>query len=136
MGLNNFIEQEPKLFLSRLSKGPPPQFRFLAWRVLASRHLKRQKGLYYELLEKSYQCDEWTHDIEKDLNWTFPRLPFFNIEKYGDLGQKSLYNVLKAYSYYNKKVGYCQSMNFIVGFILLLANGDESDTFWFFTFIL
>lgn len=35
IGLNNFYETYPKLFLSRLSKGPPPQYRWLAWRVVA-----------------------------------------------------------------------------------------------------
>lgn len=45
-------------------------------------------------------------------------------------------NVLKAVSVYNEKVGYCQSMNFIVGFILLLSGGNEVDTFWFFSSLL
>lgn len=72
IGLNNFLEYNPRLFLSRLSKGPPPQFRFLAWKVASSRKLKRQKGLYGELLTKS--SDEanggtiWAHDIMKDLD--------------------------------------------------------------------
>ena len=84
------------------------------------------------MLRKSYNTEEWTHDIVKDLDWTFPKHPFFNKEKYGSIGQKSLMNILKAYSFYIEKVGYCQSMNFIVGFILLIACGNESDSFWFF----
>lgn len=48
IGLNNFYEAYPKLFLSRLSKGPPPQYRWLAWKVISSRKLKKINGLYEE----------------------------------------------------------------------------------------
>jgi hypothetical protein len=41
-------------------------------------------------------------------------------------------NILQAFSVYNEKVGYCQSMNFIVGFILLMCGGDEVEAFWLF----
>jgi hypothetical protein len=52
VGLNNFYETYPKLFLSRLSKGPPPQYRWLAWTTVSNRRLKPAKGLYEELLVK------------------------------------------------------------------------------------
>lgn len=45
-------------------------------------------------------------------------------------------NILKALSIYNEKVGYCQSMNFVVGFIMLVSSGNELDTFWFFASLL
>lgn len=45
-------------------------------------------------------------------------------------------NVLSALSVYNEKVGYCQSMNFLIGFILLINGGNEKDTFWFFSSLL
>lgn len=41
-------------------------------------------------------------------------------------------NVLKAFSVYDEKVGYCQSMNFMIGFIILLSGGNEKETFWLF----
>ena len=41
-------------------------------------------------------------------------------------------NVLRAYSVYNDKVGYCQSMNFVVGFIMLINGGNEKEAFWMF----
>jgi len=31
IGLSNYYETYSKKFLSRLSKGPPPQYRWLAW---------------------------------------------------------------------------------------------------------
>ena len=42
-------------------------------------------------------------------------------------------NILKAFSVYNEKVGYCQSMNFVVGMLLLVSGGKEKDCFWVFT---
>lgn len=48
VGLNNFYEAYPHIFMSRLSKGPPPQYRWLAWKVAMARHIKRAKGLYEE----------------------------------------------------------------------------------------
>lgn len=41
--------------------------------------------------------------------------------------------MLLAFSVYNEKVGYCQSMNFICGFILLLSGGNEKEAFWLFS---
>jgi len=78
------------------------------------------------------QDSQWLHDIMKDLDRTFPAHPFFNKEQYGDLGQKALMNILQAFSVYNEKVGYCQSMNFIVGFILVMCGGNEKEAFWLF----
>lgn len=37
IGLKNFSQAFPILFLSRLSKGPPPQYRWLAWKVALSK---------------------------------------------------------------------------------------------------
>lgn len=71
IGLNNFYETYPKLFLSRLSKGPPPQYRWIAWKVLSLRRLKPAKGLYEELLTKGKDTI-WLNDIKKDLDRTFP----------------------------------------------------------------
>jgi len=84
-----YFQTYPHQFMSRLSKGPPPQYRWLAWNTLASIKMKHAKGLYEELLskEKDNNC---LHDIHKDLNRTFPSQPFFNMSKYGETGQKAL----------------------------------------------
>ena len=38
--------------------------------------------------------------------------------------QDSLYNVLKAFSVYDKEVGYCQGMGFVTG-LMLMYMGEE-----------
>jgi hypothetical protein len=43
-------------------------------------------------------------------------------------GQASLRRVLRAYSYYDQEVGYCQGMNFIAGMFLTLM--AEEEAFW------
>lgn len=37
-----------------------------------------------------------------------------------------------AYSAIKPEVGYCQSMNFMVAFFLMMSGGNEKETFWFF----
>ena len=76
------------------------------------------------------------HDIEKDVNRTFPQHPYFNIENKGTFGQKTLKNVLGAYSVNDEIVGYCQSMNFMVGFLLMVSGGREKETYWVFNALL
>ncbi|XP_038970645.1 EVI5-like protein isoform X2 [Phoenix dactylifera] len=48
-------------------------------------------------------------------------------ERHGP-GQRSLYNVLKAYSVYDRDVGYVQGMGFLAGLLLLYMS--EEDAFW------
>lgn len=49
-------------------------------------------------------------DIIRDISRTFPSHVFFQ-QRHGP-GQRSLYNVLKAYSVYDRDVGYVQVMTF------------------------
>ena len=54
------------------------------------------------------------------------------MEKFGNIGQRALRNVLAAYSVKNPQVGYCQSMNFMVGFLLMVSGSREKECFWVF----
>ena len=65
--------------------------------------------------------------IIRDIERTFPNQ---KISK-KDLRKKetSLYKVLKAFWNLDKEIGYCQGMNLIVGFMLILSNFNERDTF-------
>lgn len=70
-------------------------------------------------------------EIAKDIERTFSTHPFFSSQTNGTNGSKALHNVLMAYSAFNTKVGYCQGMNFVAGFILLMSGGNEEETFYF-----
>ncbi|EGG18778.1 RabGAP/TBC domain-containing protein [Cavenderia fasciculata] len=54
-------------------------------------------------------------EIDKDIERTFPGHPFFE----SDEGKRKLTRVLQAYSVRNRKVGYCQSMNIVAGYLLI-----------------
>lgn len=46
VGLSNFFRHNPEKFKSRLSKGPPPAYRWIAWKFVASLIIVKEKGLY------------------------------------------------------------------------------------------
>lgn len=106
VGLRNFYNNYPEKFISRLSKGPPSSYRWVAWKFMSRLTLTKEKGLFRRLVEEGSD-NKWLHDIDKDLGRTFPFHPLFDINKYGHVGQKMLRNVLQAYAVYNPDVGYC-----------------------------
>ncbi|CAH6787056.1 Grtp1 [Phodopus roborovskii] len=63
-----------------------------------------------------------------DLNRTFPDNVRFRKTSEPCL-QKTLYNVLLAYGLHNQGVGYCQGMNFIAGYLILITKNEE-ESFW------
>eukprot|EP01133_Synstelium_polycarpum_P005734 gene5734-6633_t len=65
-------------------------------------------------------------EIDKDIARTFPGHPFFESVE----GQRKLTRVLQAYSVRNRKVGYCQSMNIVAGYLLYVMKKNEEDAFW------
>uniref|UniRef100_A0A453H3T5 Rab-GAP TBC domain-containing protein n=1 Tax=Aegilops tauschii subsp. strangulata TaxID=200361 RepID=A0A453H3T5_AEGTS len=73
-----------------------------------------------------YETSTSELEIIRDISRTFPSHIFFQ-QRHGP-GQRSLYNVLKAYSVYDRDVGYVQGMGFIAGLLLLYMS--EEDAFW------
>eukprot|EP00397_Hematodinium_sp_SG-2012_P004450 GEMP01004462.1.p1 GENE.GEMP01004462.1~~GEMP01004462.1.p1 ORF type:complete len:916 (+),score=163.98 GEMP01004462.1:20-2767(+) len=66
-------------------------------------------------------------NILKDLKRTYPDMPNFTPEMH-----EKLSHFLHAYSCLDRKVGYCQGMNFIAGFLLTVLPNDEHSAFWIF----
>ena len=60
-------------------------------------------------------------EIEMDIHRTFPDNTFFKEEKED---RKKLYNILVAYSEFNKGIGYCQGLNYVAGkvFYIFIIN--------------
>ncbi|SCV05147.1 LANO_0H01090g1_1 [Lachancea nothofagi CBS 11611] len=119
-------------------KGIPAEWRGQAWWHFArgQEKLNKNKGLYDQLLTNFNERNDKSSGrdlevIERDLHRTFPenihfqRQPTDNEEP---LMIQSLRRVLLAFSVYNPKIGYCQSMNFLAGLLLLFL--DEEKTFW------
>eukprot|EP00826_Nyctotherus_ovalis_P017722 TRINITY_DN15236_c0_g1_i1.p1 TRINITY_DN15236_c0_g1~~TRINITY_DN15236_c0_g1_i1.p1 ORF type:complete len:393 (+),score=88.32 TRINITY_DN15236_c0_g1_i1:550-1728(+) len=85
--------------------------------------------MYRQLLQRKNGSNCLTQ-IRKDLDRTFPSHPLFASSAFKEKGQAALENILAAYSLYSSSTGYCQGMNFIVGFLLIVSGFREEEVFW------
>ena len=93
IGLKNFFDVYPEKLVSRLSKGPPPCYRWVAWRFMSMQIMERDEARYKQLVEEGAD-NKCLYDIDKDLGRTYPTHPLFDPDKKGTLGQKILRNML------------------------------------------
>lgn len=133
-------------------KGYPPEWRGAMWWFYSGgQHLIKQKemvGLYASLVARINR-DELNKDdkdaIERDLDRTFPDNIHFRPEPATDLldGEsddepsliKDLREVLSCFALNNPHIGYCQSLNFIAGLLLLFLKQDKEKAFILLTII-
>ena len=122
------IHRSSEPLKSLVRRGIPVAFRSLIWKKisLSSIHRSQYPSDYYKTLVKNIsQLNEKVNiSIEKDISRTFPEHHYFD----SDEGLSSLRIVLQCYAMHNPNVGYCQSLNFLAGMMLLFMN--EEDTFW------
>ena len=107
----------------RVVKGPPQQFRWMAWSALRSLSYRLSESAYEDL---SLSDPDIEAKISKDLDRTFPDEAYFNQGE----GQKVLFRILSKYAQKHQSVSYCQGMNFIVGFMLMVSGGREVEVFY------
>mmetsp|Transcript_15655 Transcript_15655/g.2602 ORF Transcript_15655/g.2602 Transcript_15655/m.2602 type:complete len:102 (+) Transcript_15655:393-698(+) len=67
----------------------------------------------------------------KDIDRTFPQRKYFQVEHCGDVGIQTLGRLLQKFASEHPDIGYCQGMNFIAGFLLLISGGSELQSFFF-----
>jgi len=77
--------------------------------------------LFHQLCEMSSPFEQ---QITADIHRTFPDQEISGQENF----QKSLFNILKAYSLYDESVGYCQGLSFVAA--LLLMKIPEEQAFY------
>lgn len=122
-----------------IRKGIPPAWRGPAWFFYAGgdAYLEKHAGLYTSLLSRSEGELSGTdkESIERDLHRTFPDNIHFksDIRSSGSSAAElpllsSLRHVLRAYALHNPRIGYCQSLNFLAGLLLLFL--PEEKAFW------
>ena len=121
-------------------KGIPAEWRGAAWWYFArgDEMLAKNKGVYDKLLLRISQQDSKRQSknndfeiIERDLGRTFPDNIHFHRESFqreDPVMIQALRRVLMAFTVYDPSIGYCQSMNFIAGLLLLFM--DEEKAFW------
>ncbi|KAM7360941.1 TBC1 domain family member whacked [Cochliomyia hominivorax] len=124
-----YMSKNYKKIRDRCRKGIPKSIRPRAWFFLSGAYLLKKKhpNLYKELLEKPGN-PHVIEEIKKDKHRQFPFHEMFLDED--KVGQIELFNVLKAYSVYNPKVGFCQAQAPIAAFLLMHLPAE--DAFWVF----
>ncbi|GMH20689.1 hypothetical protein Nepgr_022530 [Nepenthes gracilis] len=122
----HYARRKPHVVKRRVRKGIPDCLRGLVWQLISGSRdlLLMNPGVYEQLV--IYETSAAELDIIRDISRTFPSHVFFQ-QRHGP-GQRSLYNVLKAYSVYDRDIGYVQGMGFIAGLLLLYMS--EEDAFW------
>ncbi|CAG8623028.1 4758_t:CDS:2 [Funneliformis caledonium] len=126
-------------------KGVPPSLRGKVWFHYSGAEAKMRDHMdfYQQLLIKAQDPryeNEYVEIIERDLHRTFPE----NIKFKSTVDSKdgsspvlstdnvpiiqSLRRVLTAFSLFSPNIGYCQSLNYVVGILLLFM--DEEQAFW------
>lgn len=130
-----------------VKKGIPAEWRGAAWFsfVGGEELLKEHRGLYDALVDQVWDLkNENSEAIEKDLHRTFPENIYFTNNQPTDIHQTdddtnterdiespiltALRRVLRCFSLYKPTIGYCQSLNFIAGLMLLFM--EEEKAFW------
>ena len=123
-----------KAFNKLLNFGIPNYLRFFIWDIVLSEKYNKQKYFNYEQELKEYkhilEKKKGNPQIEKDINRTF-----LKEKEQTPNNIQILKNILYCINTYNTS-GYCQGMNFIVGYLLKLTNYDEVKTFYIFKSVL
>lgn len=118
-------------------KGIPPAWRGKAWFFYAGGYEKLNKhiGIYEQIVrDTNGVTNKDTEVIERDLNRTFPDNRLFNAsiddptDTLETAAVRLLRRVLVAFAYYQPQIGYCQSLNFLAGLLLLFMS--EEHAFW------
>ena len=130
----NLIDNESNIKL--FEYGIPKYLREFVWEIIIAEKYSNHKYFNRNEEEKEYKsflrnikAKQANEQIEKDLPRTFPDI--------SDSNEKKL-NILKNLLIYASsltKDGYCQGINFIVGFILRITNFDEIKSYYFIKYI-
>ncbi|KAH8700056.1 rab-GTPase-TBC domain-containing protein [Phaeosphaeriaceae sp. PMI808] len=113
------VQRLPTLCLNKIRGGIPPPLRGVVWQSASGSREKLIEDQYDSLCGES---SPYENIINKDLGRSFPGVEMFK-DPEGE-GQKMLGRVLKCFSLYDHKIGYCQGLGFLVG-PLLMQMGDK-----------
>lgn len=116
------VQRLPTLTSNKIRSGVPPPLRGVVWPSIAGAH---DPQLHEDFTRLSVETSPYDGLIGKDVGRSFPNVEMFK-EKDGE-GQQMLRRVLKAFSLYDDKIGYCQGLGFVVG--PLLMHMSEAEAF-------
>ncbi|KAJ1920477.1 GTPase-activating protein [Mycoemilia scoparia] len=116
------VRRESRMLVQKVNQGIPQRIRSSVW------HLLCRTGCSPELDETFQANQQKTSPFEKiitqDVKRTLQSVKYF--EDPNGPGQQALFRVLKAYSLYDKEVGYCQGLSFVVAPLLVNMNDVQA----------
>nr|CAG8456980.1 13330_t:CDS:10 [Entrophospora candida] len=117
-----------KEFIKRIPKGIPDSWRSPAWYFLINDG-KIEKQNEEELIQlyKNLLVTSSSHEIQ--INLDIPRTTRSHIMFISEdsAGQKSLFNILKAFSNHDQQVGYCQGMASVAAILLIYYHEEKKN---------
>ena len=125
LGLREYVNENRSKFVNRLLKGPSELFRWISWVISIGIPEERNNDIYNNLLKSSISS-QIDNQIIKDLHRTLSEDNYFLLENTKNI----LYRLLKGFAIYDAEVSYCQGMNFIAGFLLIVSDFNEIDSFY------
>ncbi|OKL61496.1 hypothetical protein UA08_03336 [Talaromyces atroroseus] len=111
----------PTLTSNKIRAGVPPPLRGVVWPSIAG---ARDTHLFEEFGRLCGESSPYEGLIGKDIGRSFPNVEMFR-DPNGE-GQQMLARVLKCFSLYDTKIGYCQGLGFVVGPMLMHMTDAES----------
>ena len=123
----SFYAKNQSKFKERVIKGPPESFRWLSWCIINNVPLERDINIYHNYVVKDLEKEN-KDSIIRDIQRTFSDTTISKDELRKN--ETNLYNILKAFWNLDNELGYCQGMNLLVGFMLLISENNELDSFY------
>lgn len=111
----------PTLTSNKIRGGVPPPLRGVVWPSIAG---ARDVQLQEEFQRLCGESSPYEGLIGKDIGRSFPNVDMFR-DPEGE-GQQMLARVLKCFSLYDTKIGYCQGLGFVVGPLLMHMTDAEA----------
>lgn len=115
------VQRLPTLTSNKIRSGVPPPLRGVVWPSIAG---AQDPQLHADFRRLSVETSPYDGLIGKDVGRSFPNVEMFR-EKDGE-GQQMLRRVLKAFSLYDERIGYCQGLGFVVGPLLMHMSEPEA----------
>ncbi|KAL4780306.1 rab-GTPase-TBC domain-containing protein [Aspergillus varians] len=115
------VQRLPTLTSNKIRGGVPPPLRGVVWPSLSG---ARDALLLTEYQKLCGETSPYEGLIGKDIGRSFPNVDMFR-DPNGE-GQQMLARVLKCFSLYDTKIGYCQGLGFVVGPLLMHMSDAEA----------
>ncbi|KAL3444190.1 rab-GTPase-TBC domain-containing protein [Aspergillus insuetus] len=115
------VQRLPTLTSNKIRGGIPPPLRGVVWPSLSG---ARDPSLLTEYQGLCGETSPYEGLIGKDIGRSFPNVEMFR-DPNGE-GQQMLARVLKCFSLYDTKIGYCQGLGFVVGPLLMHMSDAEA----------